>query len=80
MREIQTVILRLFVHDDASTLRGVLRAAAEDEEYPFSDEQMLLSLLHRLSRARGGAFPHAESHTPLKKNGSPPQPILEKAE
>lgn len=51
MREIRTFILRLLIDTDSpQTLRGVLRAVAQDEEYSFNSEQSLRALLHRLSQ------------------------------
>jgi hypothetical protein len=50
MRTIQTYILRLLLDtEDPHTVRGVIRAVADDEEQPFADDQALLILLHRMS-------------------------------
>lgn len=57
MREIHTFVLRLLVDtDEPQTLRGVLRAVADDEEHPFTDEQALLALLYGMGHATGA--PH----------------------
>jgi len=57
MREIRTFILRLLIDTDSpQTLRGVLRAVAQDEEHSFNSEQSLRALLHRLSQTDDKPF------------------------
>ena len=52
MRAIRTLILRLLVDSDQpQAVRGVVQAVADDEQHYFTDEQGLLALLQRLSRA-----------------------------
>ncbi len=52
MRSILTFVLRLLVDDEhPEDLRGALQIVGETENLPFSDEQMLLCLLHEQSTA-----------------------------
>ena len=52
MRKIQTFVLRLLKNtDEPHKLRGVIQPIDDDEEYPFSDEQSLLTLLRQMSDA-----------------------------
>jgi hypothetical protein len=60
MRTIQTYILRLLVDtEEPLTVRGAIRAVADDEEQTFVDGQALLTLLHRIS-GRAGQVPGKE--------------------
>ena len=48
MRTIQSFILRLLVDADRpDTLRGSLRSVSDDAEQSFTDDAMLIDLLHR---------------------------------
>jgi hypothetical protein len=50
VRTIRTYILRLLVDtEEPHTLRGVIRAVADDQEQTFADGQALLTLLRRIS-------------------------------
>jgi hypothetical protein len=50
MRAMRTYILRLLVDtEELHTLRGVIRAVADDREQTFSDGQALLTLLRQMS-------------------------------
>ena len=62
MREIQTFILRLLVNtDEPKAVRGILHVVADGEEYPFTDGQLLLNLLERLSHAPDESCPEQDA-------------------
>jgi hypothetical protein len=54
MRTIETYILRLLLDtEEPHTLRGAIRAVADDEEQTFADGQALLALLRRMRNCTG---------------------------
>ncbi|MCU0485480.1 MAG: hypothetical protein MUC85_05155 [Anaerolineales bacterium] len=53
MRTIKTIFLRLLVDtEEPHALRGVLHTVSEDVQYPFTDEQSLVSLLQQMITTR----------------------------
>ncbi|MCX7840538.1 MAG: hypothetical protein N2559_13960 [Anaerolineae bacterium] len=50
MRTTFTFVLYLLVDtDEPARLRGILRPIANEADYPFSDEQELLDLMHQIT-------------------------------
>ena len=76
MRKIQTFILRLLTNtDETQTLRGAVRAVADDEEQTFADEQALLALLRRMGHTTGGVAEASRGeiegqHSPESREGA----------
>lgn len=56
MRASYTFILRIFVDtQEPAALRGSLKLVSQDQPLPFTDEHMLLDLLHQiLSQEQAG--------------------------
>lgn len=53
MRMIQVFVLRLLLDSETpQVLRGSLQRVSESQTLPFSDEQALLALLHRMAHVQ----------------------------
>ncbi len=76
MRILKTFVLRLLIDSETpTTLRGAIRAIANDEEYTFTDGQTLLALLQQIGQAalRKEAHPGPQEAAPDGAAACPPE-------